>query len=147
MDARIYVAAAVVILLLIIVLYNKNKEHLGKPYFLDQMAMAYSDPTWFNYLGYERDISGMSSRDYYLENQMNSTSRVAPQYFKNNAQFVDHTNYMDMPIKYRPGVKKDDDPSSKIARNNTSAAQINSEINSNNMEELAYLKLNKIGYY
>lgn len=137
-DKQIYIAVFVVLFLFIIFIISKktsSSEHLGVPFFLDQMAMSYSDPTWFNYLGYERDVAGMSSRDYYLENQLNASTKAAPQYLENNSNFIDHTNYMDMPIKYRPGKR------------NASATQINSELNSNNLEELAYLDLNKVGQY
>jgi len=106
------------------------------PYFLSQMVNESWDPVWFNYFSRVRDVSGQDSQDYYLENQMNASTGVGPQYFEGNLQFVDHTNYMDMPIKNRP-----------LRNPSAAAAQMQSEINSNNMEEWAYIDLNQTGHY
>lgn len=134
---HIYITIIVVVLLILFIYYCSCKyEHLGEPWFLDQMSMNYSDPTWFNFMGNQRDVAGMSSKDYYLENQLNSSTGAGPQYFKNDTNFVDHTNYMDMPIKYRP-----------LRNTSAAAAQIQSEIKSNNMEENLYLDLNDSGFY
>lgn len=136
-DYQKYLIIGVIILVLLLIFYwYAGAEHLGNPFFLDQMAMEYSDPTWLNYLGYERDVSGQSPRDYYLENQMNSETGVGPQYFEGDLQFKDHTGYMDMPIKYRP-----------LRRTSASAAQMQSELVSNNLEEYAYQDLNHGGFY
>src|ERR1700678_3377538 len=133
MDANKFIWCAVIVIILIIIFfyYARTSEHLGVPFFLDQMAMTYPDPTWFNYLGYERDVSGMSQRDYYLENQMNASTGSGPQYLEGNRNFKDHTDYMDMPIKNRPMR----DPTS-------TALQIRLNLNSNNLEELVYSDLN-----
>lgn len=131
------VIALIVVLVLLVMFYSwMGNEYLGQPYFLTQMAMAYSDPVKFNYLGYERDVSGMSSRDYYLENQMNASTHVGPQYLEGDTKFVDNTGYMSMPIKYRP-----------LRKPSATAAQKQSELVSNNMEEYAYQELNQTGHY
>ncbi len=130
------IIVVLVLLLIMFVMMYWGSELFHSPYFLDQMAMSSQDPTWLNYLGYERDVAGMSSRDYYLENQMNSSTKVGPQYMKGNTQFVDHTDYMDMPIKYRP-----------LRNPSASALQKQAEMQSNNMEENAYRELNQVGSY
>lgn len=126
----------IIVILLFLFYYFYVSEHLENPFFLDQMAMESHDPIYLNYLGYERDVSGMSPRDYYLENQMNSSTKVGPQYFEGDLQFQDHTDYMGMPIKSRP-----------LRNPSASASQLQSEIHSNNMEELAYQELNRTGHF
>jgi hypothetical protein len=102
------VAIAVVVLILLIVLVYwylcSNSEHMGDPFYLDMMAMKNPDPMYFKYLGWERDITGMSGRDYYLENQRNAGNLAGPYYFEGDAGFVDHTDYLNMPEEYRPVV-------------------------------------------
>ena len=129
-------AVLVVLILILLLWWYFGAEGFHSPYFLDQMAMASFDPTRLNYLGYERGVAGMSERDYYLENQMNASTKVGPQYMKDNTQFADHTGYMGMPIKYRP-----------LRNMSASAAQKQAEIHSNDMEEYAYQDLNQVGHY
>jgi hypothetical protein len=66
------------------------------------MAMKNSDPMYFKYSSWERDIDGNSPRDYYLENQMNYLNGVAPGYFVGDQLYVDHTDFLNMPKWYRP---------------------------------------------
>lgn len=124
----------IIIILILIILYWYKKSEYMVPFFLDQMTMAYSDPLKFNYTGREKDVAGMSERDYYLENQMNSETGVGPQYLEGDLQFVDHTGYMDMPIQSRPLLHPTPLAMRKLA-----------EINSNNFEEWAYQDLNRTG--
>lgn len=100
------VVALVVIIILLIVYYNrKASEHMSDMYYLDDMAMAYSDPTVFVYTGRERDVLGMDARDYKLENDRNYLNGVADGYFEGNGAFVNQTGYLDMPAEYRPGTR------------------------------------------
>ena len=130
------ICVAILVMVFLILFYTANAEYLGVPFFLDQMTMEYSDPAKFNFTGRERDVSGMSGRDYYLENQMNYATKVGPQYSKGDLQFVDQTGYMDMPIKYRP-----------LRNPSASSAQLQSQLISNDMEEHAYQDLNQTGNF
>jgi hypothetical protein len=129
------IAVVVVLVLLALYFYNKQ-ERLTEPEYLNQMTMASQDPVAMNYLGYERDVSGMSARDYYVENQMNASSGVGPQYLENDNQFQDKTGFMNMPIKYRP-----------IKNPSASALQTQASLVSNNLEEYAFQDLTKDGFY
>jgi hypothetical protein len=99
-----WVAAVIllVILLVFFLLWGGARGEGMSDWYLDQMAMRYSDPTTFIYTGNERDVSGMSARDYYLENKANYLNGAAPAYFEGNQRFVDHTDYLNMPAEYRP---------------------------------------------
>lgn len=134
MDTTVIVAIVVILIVIFIFFYHSGgSEHFAKPWFLNQMAMEYPDPTWFNYFGRTvRDDAGMSSQDYYLENEMNAETGVGPQYFEGASAFKDHTGYMDMPIKYRP-----------LRHPTPQALKIQSEIESNNLEEELYRELNR----
>lgn len=94
----------VVILIIIAVVASRYQENLSQPFYLDQMAMKHPDPTWFKYLGWERDVQGMSGRDYYLENQTNAYNLAAPYYYEGDKAYYDHTDYLDMPERNRPLV-------------------------------------------
>lgn len=97
--------AAVLILLVIVVLHLYRSwvsEHMGEVFYLDQMVMKNPDPIGFHYTGRERDIAGMSGRDYYLENDINAKNLVSPFYFEGDQAFVDHTDYLGMRPQYRP---------------------------------------------
>jgi len=94
-------ATIVIILLLALYWYSTSSEGF-EPIYLDEMAMKYSDPMFFKYSSWERDVDGMSPRDYYLENQMNYGNQIAPGYFKGNRLFTDKTDYLNMPPQYRP---------------------------------------------
>lgn len=96
----------ILIVLVLLLLFWGWKENLTQPDYLDQMAMKYSDPTYFKYSSWERDVAGMSPRDYYLENQANYLNQIAPGYFKGDGLYVDHTDYLDMPAQYRPMLPK-----------------------------------------
>jgi hypothetical protein len=121
----------VLALLLIYLIYNWKSEKLTDPFYLDQMAMEYDDPAIFMYTGREKDVSGMDMKDYYLENQMNSSSGAGPQYLKNNTNFIDHTDFMGIPIKTRP-----------LRNPSATALQKQANLISNNLEEYAFKKLN-----
>lgn len=92
----------VIIVLLILIFLWLRRERFTT--YLDQMAMESADPTLFKWTGNERDIAGMSPRDYYLENETYALSRVRPWLFRGNQMFKDHTCYLGMPRRYRPDV-------------------------------------------
>ena len=78
-------------------------------FFDDQVAMRFSDPTYFKYTGDERDVSGMSAKDYFLENQRMFDSGALP-YMMGDSQFVSKTDYLELPARYRPGrISADED--------------------------------------
>lgn len=101
---KILAIGAAVVVILLLVFFVMRKEHLGDIFYLDQIAMQNSDPTWFKYTGWDKDVLGMSARDYYLENDLYSNSRAAPQRLKDDSAFKDHTNYLQMPYQYRPKI-------------------------------------------
>jgi hypothetical protein len=96
----------IIVALLVIgyLLVSSQSEGFSEPIYLDQMAMKYSDPMYFKYSSWERDVDGMSPRDYYLENETNYLNGVAPGYFAGDQLYVDHTDYLNMPPQYRPMV-------------------------------------------
>lgn len=89
------------VLILIIVGFTKV-ELFGDVFYLDQMAMLNTDPTDFKYTGNERDVLGESGRDYYLMNQTYANNQSAPQLLEGNLAYVNQTQYLDMPVQYRP---------------------------------------------
>ena len=102
--------AIVLVLVLVLVYVMKNREGFSDVFYLDQMAMKNSDPMYFKYSSWERDVDGMSPRDYYLENQTNYLNGIAPGYFVRNGLYVDHTGYLNMPPQYRPSPALDTMP-------------------------------------
>lgn len=133
---KVFVAIIIILVLLFVYYYwLRGAEHLGVPFFLDQMAESSQDPLTMNYLGRERDVSGMSKHDYFLENDMDSRTGVLEQIFTED-KFSDQDGYMNLPIKYRP-----------LKSTSASAAQLQSEIHSNDMEEWAYDDLNRTGHF
>lgn len=94
--------AAVLIIVIILVWFVWTGKERMSNFYLDQMAMANSNPTNFIYTGNERDQLGMSQRDYYLNNQTNYANGVAPGYFEGDKAFKNQTQYLDMPSEYRP---------------------------------------------
>lgn len=94
--------AIVILILLLLAIFWHASEGFTNVVYLDQMAMKYSDPMYFKYSSWERDIDGMSPRDYYLENQMNYQNEISPGYFVGDQLYVDHTDYLNMPPWYRP---------------------------------------------
>jgi len=82
--------------------YKKYASERMTPIYLDQMAMKANDPMYFKYSSWERDITGMSPRDYYLENQQNYQNMVAPGYFEGDGLYVDQTDFLGMPPESRP---------------------------------------------
>ncbi|MEM3122377.1 MAG: hypothetical protein QXH60_02970 [Candidatus Pacearchaeota archaeon] len=68
------------------------------------MAMIHPDSTYFKWLGRERDVLGMSGRDYYLENETYALSGVSPWLFRGDEMFKDQTCGLGMPYPYRPMV-------------------------------------------
>jgi len=115
------VYAAVIILILVVVYFMlwRSGEYMTD-FYLDQMAMEYSDPTVFIYTGDERDVLGMSARDYYLLNTMDYNNGVAPSYFEGDQIFKNQTGYLDMPAEYRPAPTTS---TPKTSKPKTSAAK------------------------
>jgi hypothetical protein len=91
-----------VCVLLLVLYFWHTSENFSEVFYLDQMAMKYSDPMYFKYSSWERDVDGMSPRDYYLENQTNYLNQIAPGYFEKDGLYVDHTDYLNMPPQNRP---------------------------------------------
>lgn len=98
----IIVALVILITVALIFTYKYKKENMTDVFYLDQIAMKSTDPTKFKYTGRERDILGMSVKDYYLENGMYSVNKVAPQLFIDNDRYDNQTGYLGMPYQYRP---------------------------------------------
>ena len=100
----------IVILLLLTIFYTikeqytVSKENLEDMFYLDQIAMKHSDPTYMKYAGRDKDILGQSHRDYYLENRMYSNSRAADQKLDDSA-YYDQTDYLQMPAEFRPTLE------------------------------------------
>jgi hypothetical protein len=110
-QTQIVIAIIVVVLLLVGGYWYVNKQAIErmKGIYLDQMAMKSSDPMYFKYSSWDRDITGMSPRDYYLENQTNYINKVAPGYFEGDGLYVDQTDYLGMPPDARPLHNKNTD--------------------------------------
>jgi hypothetical protein len=98
----------IILVIILLVFLSANRESFANIFYLDQMAMGYSDPMYFKYSSWERDVDGMSPRDYYLENQTNYSNQVAPGYFANDQLYRDHTGYLNMPPQYRPRIAETD---------------------------------------
>jgi hypothetical protein len=96
------IIAVLIVLIFVYTFWSPMAEAFSEIVYLDQMAMKNSDPMYFKYSSWERDVDGMSPRDYYLENQTNYLNQVAPGYFKGNGLYRDHTDYLNMPKQYRP---------------------------------------------
>jgi hypothetical protein len=110
------IVSIVVLLLIVIWYWGYGAENFSEIYYLDQMAMKNSDPMYFKYSSWERDVDGMSPRDYYLENQANYTNQFAPGYFVGDQLYVDHTDYLNMPPKYRPKPPMQESGSIKVTK-------------------------------
>lgn len=95
-----YVLIALAVIVIIVILMNMGSEFLT-PIYLDQIATNFVDPTVFAFLGDERDLAGMSSRDYYLDNAMQYANGAAPGYFKNSQLYRNQVDYLDIPVKFR----------------------------------------------
>lgn len=91
-----------VLIILIFVLVVKRKEMMSDVFYLDQIGMKNTDPTKYKYTGREKDVLGMSAKDYYLENGQYASSHAAPQLFIDNTRFKNQTDYLGMPKMYRP---------------------------------------------
>lgn len=105
------VACAVVIVVLLVVLWHLfigpriyGTERLSNAIYLDQIVFKNPNPLLMKYTGREKDVTGMSARDYYYENDIDSRNLVAPQYLEGNSGYVDHTDYLGMPLEYRPST-------------------------------------------
>lgn len=96
------IIAVLIVLVFVYTFWNPMSEAFSEVVYLDQMAMKNSDPMYFKYSSWERDVDGMSPRDYYLENNTNYANKVAPGYFAGDGLYVDHTDYLNMPRQYRP---------------------------------------------
>lgn len=89
---------------LVVLLYYTfgKKERMTNSVYLDQIVYDHPDPLLMKYMGRERDIAGMSARDYYYENDIGARNLVNPQFMEGDSNYVDHTDYLDMPLEYRP---------------------------------------------
>jgi len=94
----IAIAFAVIIILLMWYWYYSEK-FVG---YLDQMAMKNPDPDSFFYFGDNRDILGMSARDYYLENVVLNDSEGIPWPADEAMRFVNRTGYQELAQTFRP---------------------------------------------
>src|ERR1700744_902813 len=94
----------VVVIFLVLYLIRAQSEHMGDPFYLQQMAMANQDPTLFHYTSREKDVAGEDQQDYYTENQMNAETGVGPQYMEGNSQYEPHDDYLGMPAQFRPKI-------------------------------------------
>lgn len=105
-DGSSLVCAVVIILLLVIAYWVlvARKERLSNAIYLDQIVFKNPDPLLMKYTGRERDLTGMSARDYYYENDIDSRNLVAPQYLEGDSGYVDQTDYLGMPLEYRPST-------------------------------------------
>lgn len=135
-NRTLLIFSAVLSVFLIIFFALTKQEHLGVPFFLDQMAMENDHPIKFFYEGREKDAAGMSPRDYFLENQMNASTYVGPQYLEGDLKFKDHTGYMGIPIKNRP-----------LRHPTPLALHLQGEINGDAWAEWAYEDLNRTGHF
>lgn len=99
---KITLALIIVIVLILVFSNDKKTENLEDLFYLDQIAMKSSDPTYVKYIGRDKDILGQSYRDYYLENRMYSNSGSGPQHLVADSAYFNHTNYLGMPEQYRP---------------------------------------------
>lgn len=133
---KLVLISALVVVFLLVIIYWWKQEHLGTPFFLDQMATENWHPIKFFYTGREKDRAGMSPRDYFLENQMNAATDVGPQYLEGDLKFHDHTGYMGMPIHNRP-----------LKHPTPLALRLQAEIDGADWAEWAYQDLNRTGHY
>jgi hypothetical protein len=101
---RTLIIAAIVVMLIImfivLMVWSPWSEGMT-PFYLDQIAMQHSDPTYLKFAGRDRDSLGMSMRDYYLEHDMNSNNEIEPMTFT-DSDFTNTTDYLQMPRWYRP---------------------------------------------
>jgi hypothetical protein len=77
-----------------------NKEFLTNVFYLDQIAMKNSDPTNIKYFGRVRDHRGISMKDYYVENTMNSNNYAAPQYVIDDDAFKNQADFCPKPLSH-----------------------------------------------
>ena len=96
------VGVVIVIIVILLFVVMSRKEMMEDVFYLDQIGMQNTDPTKYKYTGRDKDILGMSVKDYYLENEQYAMSNVAPQLFIDNSKFKNQTDYLDMPKIYRP---------------------------------------------
>lgn len=119
------IVALVVFILLVFMYFSTTLAEHYTNFYLDQMAEKNSDPMYFKYSGWERDVDGMSPRDYYLENQTNYLNQIAPGYFEGDGLYSDKTGYLNMPPEYRPRPEIDQvEPDKKSDSRPSSAASI-----------------------
>lgn len=96
------VGVVIVIIVILLFVVMRRKEMMEDVFYLDQIGMQNIDPTKYKYTGRDKDVLGMSVKDYYLENEQYAMSNVAPQLFIDNSKFKNQTDYLDMPKIYRP---------------------------------------------
>lgn len=99
------VVGIVLLLLLYIIYYlyvTGAEERMSDVFFSSNLANRSMDPLNMYYGFREKDLAGMSAEDYYYENQTNSGNYVAPQYLEKDTKYVDHTDYLGMPLAWRP---------------------------------------------
>lgn len=102
--------------LLVLLYYTFGKsERMTNTVYLDQIVYDHPDPLLMKYMGREKDITGMSARDYYYENDIDARNLVGPQYLEGDSNYVDHSDYLDMPLEYRPAPSAGHDLNSAVS--------------------------------
>lgn len=99
------VVGIIVLVLLYIAYYlyvTGREERMGDVFYSSNLANKSMDPLKTYYSFREKDVTGMSAEDYYYENQTNAGNYIAPQYLQNDTKYVDHTDYLGMPLEWRP---------------------------------------------
>ncbi len=76
------------------------REYATDVFTFDQIAMKSHDPVYMKYMGRNRDWRGMSSKDYYVENDMNAGNYASPQYLKDDVGFTNKSDLGPKPLGY-----------------------------------------------
>ena len=92
------VIIAVIVIIILTIAFWMSKEYLNDPFYLDQIAMESHNPMIIKYMGRVRDWRGMSPKDYYVENDMNSKNYAAPQYLSGDIIFTNQANLGPKPL-------------------------------------------------
>jgi hypothetical protein len=109
---NVVIFAVVLAIILLLMWFLVGTEGMQDIFYLDYLVMKNPDPTRFKYTGRSRDIMGMSARDYYMENDMLHRTLTGKDLYSGK-KFQTQTDYLGMPIEYRPR------PMTKINRNPT----------------------------
>jgi hypothetical protein len=98
-----YLQYAVIVILILLLVFMSLKEGFTT----DQIARESSHPEVFKWYGNsEKDMLGMSPKDYYLQNQMLVSTGSMPA-LQGDDRFINHTGYLDMPSSYRRQAQQD----------------------------------------